>query len=198
VRRVIIETIITTTDASGVVNIAPMGVEWGEHEIVVKPFLETTTFRNLVATREAVIHLIDDALLFARAAVSTVTTADAPVEPARVVHGVVLRDTCSWRELRVRSIDDTPPRSRIVTDVVHREMRREFLGFNRARHAVLEAAILATRTHLLPAGQIHEELTRLRVIVDKTAGPREQEAMAFLEARVREATAQPAGASRDQ
>jgi hypothetical protein len=196
VRRVIIETIITTTDANGVVNIAPMGVEWGEQEIVVKPFLETTTFRNLVATREAVIHLIDDALLFARAAVSTVTTADAPVEPARVVRGVVLRDTCSWRELRVRSIDDTPPRSRIVTDVVHREMRREFLGFNRAKHAVLEAAILATRTHLLPAGQIHEELTRLRVIVDKTAGPREQDAMALLEARVREATAQPAGASR--
>jgi hypothetical protein len=196
VRRVIIETIITTTDANGVVNIAPMGVEWGEQEIVVKPFLETTTFRNLVATREAVIHLIDDALLFARAAVSTVTTADAPVEPARVVRGVVLRDTCSWRELRVRSIDDTPPRSRIVTDVVHREMRREFLGFNRAKHAVLEAAILATRTHLLPAGQIHEELTRLRVIVDKTAGPREQDAMALLEARVREATARPAGASR--
>jgi hypothetical protein len=196
VRRVIIETIITTTDANGVVNIAPMGVEWGEQEIVVKPFLETTTFRNLIATREAVIHLIDDALLFARAAVSTVTTADAPVEPARVVRGVVLRDTCSWRELRVRSIDDTPPRSRIVTDVVHREMRREFLGFNRAKHAVLEAAILATRTHLLPAGQIREELTRLRVIVDKTAGPREQDAMALLEARVREATARPAGASR--
>jgi hypothetical protein len=198
VRRVIIETIITTVDVNGVVNIAPMGVEWGEHEIVVKPFLETTTFRNLVATREAVIHLIDDALLFARAAVATVSTADAPVEPARVVRGVVLRDTCSWRELRVRTIDDTPPRSRIITDVVHRELRREFLGFNRARHAVLEAAILATRTHLLPAEQIHEEFTRLRVIVDKTAGPREQEAMAFLEAHVREAAAQPAGESRSR
>ena len=181
----IIETIITTTDANGVVNIAPMGVEWGEHEIVVKPFLETTTFRNMTATGEAVIHLIDDALLFARAAVSTVTTADYPVEPARVVRGFVLRDSCSWRELRVRTIDDTPPRSRIVTDVVHRELRREFLGFNRAKHAVLEAAILATRTHLLPAQQIQEEMARLRVIVDKTAGPREQDAMRFLEERIR-------------
>ncbi|HJU67885.1 MAG TPA: DUF447 domain-containing protein [Gemmatimonadaceae bacterium] len=183
----IIETIITTTDANGVVNIAPMGVEWGEREIVVKPFLETTTFRNLTATREAVIHLIDDALLFARAAVSTVSPADVPIEPARVVRGFVLRDTCSWRELRVRTIDDTPPRSRIVTDVVHHELRREFLGFNRAKHAVLEAAILATRTHLLPAQQIQDEMARLRIIVDKTAGPREQEAMRFLEDRIHEA-----------
>jgi hypothetical protein len=178
VRRVIVETIITTLDEAGVLNIAPMGVEWDEREIVVKPFLETTTFRNLAATRQAVVHLIDDVLLFARAAVAT---AEAPTEPARVVRGMVLRDTCSWRELQVRSIDATPPRSRIVADVVHRELRREFIGFNRARHAVLEAAILATRTHLLPTEEIQREIARLRVIVDKTAGPREQEAMSFLE-----------------
>jgi hypothetical protein len=64
--------------------------------------------------------------------------------------------------------------------VVHRGVSREFMGFNRARHAVLEAAILATRTHLLPADQIRDEYARLQIIVDKTAGPREQEAMALL------------------
>ena len=82
-------------------------------------------------------------------------------------------------------MDDTPPRSRIETRVVHRGRRREFLGFNRARHAVLEAAILATRTHLIPAEQIREELARLQVIVDKTAGPREHEAMTLLTEHVR-------------
>src|SRR2546422_6366273 len=45
----------TTLDAGGAVNIAPMGVEWGEEEIVLKPFLETTTFRNLQATGAAVV-----------------------------------------------------------------------------------------------------------------------------------------------
>jgi hypothetical protein len=64
--------------------------------------------------------------------------------------------------------------------VVHRGVSREFLGFNRARHAVLEAAILATRTHLLPADQIRDEFAKLQVIVEKTAGPREREAMALL------------------
>ena len=101
------------------------------------------------------------------------------------MRGVVLEAACSWREVEVVAIDDTPPRSRIETRVVHRGIRREFLGFNRARHAVLEAAILATRTHLLPAEQIRAEYARLQVIVDKTAGPREQEAMALLTEYVR-------------
>ncbi len=93
---------------------------------------------------------------------------------------MVLEAACSWREVEVVRLDDTPPRSRIETRVVHRGRRREFLGFNRARHAVLEAAILATRTHLLPASQIQEDFAKLQVIVDKTAGPREREAMALL------------------
>jgi hypothetical protein len=174
---VIIESILTTIDAAGTVNFAPMGVEWGEEEIVVKPFLETTTFKNLRETRAAVVNLTDDVLLFARGAISTV---QFPAGPATVVRGVVLEDACAWREVEVRSLDATPPRARIITRVVHRGFRREFLGFNRARHAVLEAAILATRTHLLPPEQIRDEFARLQVIVDKTAGPREREAMALL------------------
>ena len=59
---------------------------------------------------------------------------------------------------------------------------REFLGLNRARHAVLEASILASRAHLLPAGELRAELDRLQVLVDKTAGPREREAMAYVRA----------------
>ena len=178
----IIESIITTADAAGRVNIAPMGVEWGEERIVVKPFLETTTFRNLRDTGEAVVNLTDDVLIFATAAISNPSF---PVVPAAVVGGVVLEAACGWRELRVESIDATPPRSRIETRVVHRGARREFLGFNRARHAVLEAAILATRTHLLAPEFIRAEMERLQVIVDKTAGPREHEAMALLADYVR-------------
>jgi uncharacterized protein len=174
---VIIETIVTTVDPNLSINFAPMGVEWGDEIIVLKPFLETTTFRNLSATGMAVVNLTDDVRLFAQGAVSS---PQFPSTPAAVVKGVVLEAACSWRELRVKTVDATPPRSRIEAQVVHRGMKREFIGFNRARHAVLEAAILATRTHLLPAEHIREEFARLQIIVDKTAGPREREAMAFL------------------
>jgi uncharacterized protein len=159
-----------------------MGVEWGEEAIVLKPFLETTTFRNVRATKAAIVNLTDDVMLFAQGAISS---PQYPTVPAVIVRGVVLQAACSWRELEIHSIDDTPPRSRIEARVVHRGTHREFIGFNRARHAVLEAAILATRTHLLPAEQIQEEYARLQVIVDKTAGPREREAMALLTEYVR-------------
>jgi uncharacterized protein len=179
---VIIETLVTSIAPDGAVNFAPMGVEWSEDALVLKPFLETTTFRNLIASRAAVVNLTDDVMLFARAALSN---PEFPSLPAEVVRGVVLEAACSWREVEVVSVDDTPPRSRIETRVVHRGFRREFIGFNRARHAVLEATILATRTHLIPLEQIREELARLQVIVDKTAGSREREAMAFVAEYVR-------------
>ena len=68
---------------------------------------------------------------------------------------------------------------------MHHGVRREFIGFNRARHAVLEAAIYATRLHLLPRAFVESELQRLQVIVDKTAGVQEFEAMALLTEHVR-------------
>ena len=89
------------------------------------------------------------------------------------------------------TIDSTPPRSRIEATVVHRGTRREFIGFNRARHAVLEAAIYATRVHMLSRAFIDSELARLQVIVDKTAGPHEFEAMALLTAHIRAIPAAP-------
>ena len=173
----IIETIVTTVAEDGTVNCASMGVEWGEDTLVLKPFLDTTTYRNLLATRAAVVNLVDDVRMFARAAIANPRYATVP---AASVRGVVLADCCSWREVEVRSIDSTPPRSHIQTVVVHRGMRREFIGFNRARHAVLEAAIYATRLHLLPREFVESEFARLQIIVDKTAGVHELEAMTIL------------------
>jgi hypothetical protein len=178
----IIESIVTTVDAAGRVNVAPMGVEWADEVIVLKPFLETATYRNLMVNRTAVVNLTDDVRIFARAAISNPVFSTFP---AQVVQGAVLEACCSWRELEVRDIDSTPPRSRITAAVVHRGTRREFIGFNRARHAVLETAIYATRLHLLARDFIEAELTRLQVIVDKTAGADEREAMTLLTEYIR-------------
>lgn len=188
----IIETIVTTISGGSdrTLNCAPMGVEWGDDAIVLKPFLETATYRNVVATGSAVVNLTDDVRVFARAAISNPEYATIP---AIVVDGAVLADGCSWRELKVRSLDSTPPRSRIETTVVHRGVRREFIGFNRAGAAVIEAAIYVTRLHILPRDLIDSEMTRLQVIVDKTAGPREMEAMSLLADYVRSAPHAVAG-----
>jgi hypothetical protein len=183
---VILETIVTSLSADGIVNCAPMGVEWGTETIVLKPFIDTATYRNVSATGAAVVNLIDDVRVFAEAALANRTY---PTETARVVRGAVLTGCCSWREVRATAIDSTPPRARIQTTVVHSQTRREFIGFNRARHAVLEATIYATRIHLLAPEFLESELARLQVIVDKTAGPEEFEAMAFVSAHVKGALA---------
>jgi hypothetical protein len=183
----IIEAIVTTIDPQGAVNCAPMGVEWdpaaSPDAIVFKPFLETATYRNITATNVAVVNITDDVRVFAEAAISN---PQPPTVPASVVRGVALAGCCSWREVTVTAIDSTPPRSRIDTRVVHHGTNRDFIGFNRAAAAVLETAIYATRLHLLERGFIESELARLQVIVDKTAGPREHEAMQRLAGFIRE------------
>jgi hypothetical protein len=59
---------------------------------------------------------------------------------------------------------------------------------------VVEATILATRLHLLDPAVIRDEMARLRPLVEKTGGPREHEAFAFVESMVRAGV--PAGGVR--
>jgi uncharacterized protein len=173
----IIETVVTTINPDGSVNCGAMGVEWGEQRIVIKPYRGTRTLRNLRATGAAVVNLTEDILLFSQAALGD---PHPPTRRAATVDGAVLDDACSWREVRVEAIDDGSQRARVSTHVVDGGTGREFLGLNRARHAVLEASILASRARLLPGEQIRAELRRLQALVDKTAGPREREAMAYV------------------
>ena len=173
----VIETVVTTINPDGSVNCGAMGVEWGEARIVIKPYRGTRTLRNLRATGAAVVNLTDDILLFSQAALGD---PQPPTRPATSVEGAIVDDACSWREVRVEAIDDGAERALVTTVVVGGGTGREFLGLNRARHAVLEASILASRARLLGADDIRAELSRLQPLVDKTAGPREREAMAYV------------------
>src|SRR3954462_14757380 len=128
----IIETVVTTINPDGSVNCGAMGVEWGEERIVIKPYAGTRTLRNLRATGAAVVNLTDDILLFSQAALGDPRP---PTRPAASIEGAVLDDACSWREVRVETIDGGAERARIGPVVVARGPGREFLGLNRARHA---------------------------------------------------------------
>src|SRR3954453_12001837 len=98
----IIETVVTTINPDGSVNCGAMGVEWGEAEIVIKPYAGTRTLRNLRATGAAVVNLTDDILLFAQAALGDPRP---PTRAADAVDGAVLADACSWREVQVHAIE---------------------------------------------------------------------------------------------
>jgi len=183
----ILEGIVTTRAAGGKVNVAPMGprVDPSMSTLVLRPFKTSRTYRNLVDHGEGVFHVTDDVLLLAQAAVGDVTP---EMLPARQVDGSILRDACRWYEFRVRRLDDTEDRTTIEADVVASGTLREFFGFNRGKHAVLEAAIVATRLHIIAPAQVEAELQRLAVLVEKTGGLREHEAFAFLRDHIRRRT----------
>jgi hypothetical protein len=183
VEFVILEGIVTTLSPDDRVNVAPMGprVDAKCSQFLLRPYKTSQTYQNLKAHGEGVFHVTDDALLLARAALGPV---EVPLVPATKVRGFVLADCCRFFEFRVTRLDDRDDRTHIETEIVHADRRRDFFGFNRARHAIIEAAILATRTDFLPLDDIQGEYRKLAVIVDKTGGPAEQEAMALLCAHV--------------
>ena len=173
----ILETIVSTVDAQGRVNFAPMGIELEGERVLLRPFRTAVTWKNLSEVGQGVVHFTDNVLLFARCAVESFLP---PHHDARVVRGKVLDDACHWKEFVVESKDLSEDRGRFRGRVVCEDRARDFIGFNRARHAVIEATILATRLHLLGRGRVLEEISRLRPLVEKTAGPAEREAFEFL------------------
>lgn len=184
----ILEGLVTTLDAAGALNVAPMGPivadDWSS--LRLRPFTTSQTYRNLSVRPCGVFHVVDDVLLLAQAAIGRLPVPPETI-PAEKIDGRVVASACRWYEFEVVGIDASRDRAEIEARVVHAGRLRDFYGFNRAKHAVLEAAILATRVHILPRPEIEAELARLRSPVEKTAGPREREAFAMLCAYISEA-----------
>jgi uncharacterized protein len=184
----ILEGIVTTRNADGSVNIAPMGPKLRLSEdgrpqfdrFLLRPFKTSITFQNIARDRCGVLHVTDDVLLIAKAAV--LDHFEPPqLVPAERVAGDVIADCCRFYEFVVEEIDDSSDRSSIEVRVVRDRHVREFFGLNRAKHAVVEAAILATRKHMMSPEVLQADVDRLRPLIDKTGGPREHEAFLLLE-----------------
>jgi hypothetical protein len=179
--ELILEGIVVTQNEHGAPNIAPMGprVDRDISRLLLRPFQTSQTYRNLKATGCGVFHVTDDVALIARAAIGDLQTAPALV-PVAGFACPRLADACRWLAFRVQSLDDAAQRTTIDCQVTARGELRPFFGFNRAKHAVLEAAILATRIGILPADEILRELDRLATPIQKTAGAQERHAFELL------------------
>ena len=184
----ILEAIVTTRNDDGSVNVSPMGprVDESMTRFTLRPYQTSTTCQNLQRARQGVLHVTDDVELIARAAVNQLDPLPA-MRPATSVEGNILEAACRWYAFEVDSIDDQDERVTMNCRVLDHGRHRDFFGFNRAKHAVVEAAILATRVQFLPADLIRTQLDALQVIVEKTAGSQEHQAFALLQDYVAEA-----------
>ena len=181
----ILESIVTTVDAQGVVNIAPMGPQIDDESfsaITLKPFRSSRTYANLSQTGTAVVHVTDDVELIARAAIGPVCGDGLTVPLLGRWHKLV--DCCRWFAVEIVSWQDDPLRPLAICNIVHHGNQRPMFGFNRGKHAVIEAAILATRLQMLGRDEVRRQMSDLAVWVQKTGGVSEHRAWALLESFV--------------
>jgi hypothetical protein len=175
------ESIITTVNKTGDVHIAPIGIIAEKDGWVIAPFRPSVTLDNLAAVPFAIANYTDEVRIFAgcltgRKDWPTVAVDRFPVPrlAAALAHSV----------LQVESVVDDGVRPRHFCRVVREETHAPFTGFNRAKAAVLELAILVSRLGMLPRDKIEAEIAYLSIAIEKTAGEGEKEAWGWLMQRV--------------
>lgn len=173
----IYESIITTVDAEGNPHIAPFGVQWHDGQVMIAPFCPSTTLQNIEATGTAVLNLTDDVRVFAAAIAKKIRL---DVTAVAGFHGVRLQHCLAYHALRLQRVEADEQRPKLWFRVEHSVQQGMFMGFNRAQAAVIELAVLVSRLHILPMEKITQEMQYLQIAIDKTAGPREQEAWQWL------------------
>ena len=118
----------------------------------------------------------------------------APVE-APGFNGVRLAAALGHVALRLVAQTDDVQRPVLQMERLHEAQHAPFPGMNRAQAAVVEGAVLVSRLHMLPADKVDREFAYLQIAVDKTAGPAELEAWAWLQQAVaRHRGSAPSGA----
>lgn len=184
----ILEGLVSTIDSAGSPHVSAMGPTVDDSErqagmvrrLVLRPFATSQTAANLLRSQSGVFHLTDDVLLMARVVAGSLGEPPLSRRASRVA-GFILDDACRAWEFEIDSVDDSQERLWLEARIVAAHDIRPFWGFNRGAHAVVEAAILVTRLHLLDAAEVRGQLAQLAVLVEKTGGPREREAFSLLE-----------------
>lgn len=177
----IVETIVTTLDASGTPHIAPLGLIADGERWVIAPFKPSRTLDNLRVHPFAVASHPEDVRVFAGCVTGRKSW---PLVRAETVAGVRLAAAVAHWELAVDAVTEDEQRPRFVCRRVHVASHRAWGGFNRAQAAVLELAVLVTRLGMLPREKVEAELRYLEIAIAKTAGPAEQEAWGWLMEKV--------------
>ncbi|MDR3406942.1 MAG: DUF447 family protein [Methylovirgula sp.] len=175
------ECVVTTVDAHGRVHIAPLGLIAAADQWVIAPFRPSTTLDNLRAVPFAVANYIDDVRIFAGCLTGR---RDWPLMKIEGFPAPRLAAALTHAELAVDHVEEHEERPRFRCRVLHQQQHAPFEGMNRAKAAVLELAVLASRLDFLPREKIENEIAYLQIAIDKTAGPEEAEAWNWLAEKV--------------
>ena len=174
-----INEIIATTEVSGRINAAPIGIIRDEDSLFVRLFLGTHTYENVLTRGWFVANVTHDAWIFAETALE-----DLPPEYFdRREDLPILKDAEAWGLFKCE-----PFASDIIIAKVElikgEAVRRDFRACNRGANLVIEAAVAATRYLALRTDSYFIEMMKLQRIINRCGGPREREAMDRLMDRI--------------
>lgn len=171
------ETIVTTMNAQRRVHLAPLGIIPEGDSFILAPFRPSTTLENLRVVPFANANYTDDVRVFAGCLTGR---RDWPVTSAQRIPVPRLASALAHAELEVTHVTEDEQRPRFHCRLLSETNHAPFRGFNRAKAAVIEAAILVSRLHLLPREKIERDIEYLRIAVEKTADAAEKEAWDWL------------------
>jgi hypothetical protein len=181
------ETIVTTMDGEGRVQVAPLGLIAEGDDWIIAPFRPSVTLDNLVLHPFAAASHTDDVRVFAGCLTGR---RDWPLAPSERIDVPRLANSLSHWELEVLSLEEDDLRPRFRCRLVHACAHAPFPGYTRAKFAVIEAAILSSRLHMLPRAKVEAEIAYLEIAISKTASDEDREAWGWLMEKIADHYAQ--------
>jgi hypothetical protein len=197
----IYEVVVSTCDALGRPNAAPMGIQFvaderghGDKRILLRPFKSTTTYKNLSSRGEAVINVTSDPEVFFKTLVkhegTKADTLKNIFQLAKTVKPPRIRGSDAYIEVSVQSsgqpTSDEGERADVLCEIKLVEVEKPAAKlYCRAPHALIETMIHASRVKELfsegsvkEANQLLELMGRYRNLIHRVAPGSSYETMA--------------------
>ena len=172
------ETLVTTKNADESIKVSPLGVYVDDKILKLKPFKPSKSLENILRNESGVINYVDDVRIFA----SCITNKEIQINFKKVskIDCSRIEKAISHTEFIVKDIKDDSQRPTIICKPINEETHKMFYGFNRAKSAIIELCILASRLGIIEDSKIKKEISYLKIAIEKTAGENELEAWNWL------------------
>ena len=172
------ETVVTTINLDNTVKVSPLGIYIDGNTLKIRPFKPSSSLDNILRTKSGVINYIDDVRIFASCIIKKKINIDFIKK--NKINCFRLKNAVSHTEFIVENIDEDSERPTIICKPVNEEIHKMYYGFNRAKSAVIELCILASRLGIIDNKKIDDEIKYLQIAIKKTAGQNEIEAWEWL------------------
>lgn len=164
----ITETIVTTLSAEGLPNAAPMGVVRRGDSLFIRMFPGTRTYRNVGETKQLVVNIVTDPLIYV---ISAFEDLNCSFYTSRPDMPPTIAEASAWAFCKAAP-DGVVRLTPVEVEIVRKAVPR----FSRGFASVLDATITGTRLQFLgEAGKAR--IREAEVIVGKCGTPRDIEAM---------------------